>query len=90
MNSPLVLVGNLDIVNVDVGAGHQVETVKATLVSSADDHVVDLAVRAGVQDDVESGRVNESNVVHAEVGDRNEAQETGSAKSWLELHERML
>lgn len=51
-SNTLVLVGDLDIVNPDVGAPN-IDSVQTTLVSTADDHVVQFTIGASVERQVE-------------------------------------
>ena len=70
-----VLVGDLDVVDVDVGAPN-VNAVQTTLVGSADDGVVNFSIGAGVHGQVEGGRVDQLDVVEGEVVDLGQPDET--------------
>lgn len=70
-----VLVGDLDVVDPDVGAP-DIDPVEATLVTPVDNHVVDLAVGASVYGEVKLRGVDEDDVVNGEVLDIVQAQET--------------
>lgn len=61
-----VFVGYHDIVDPDVVAP-DIDPVETALVSAADGHVVDFAVCAGVDGEVEGGGVDEGDVVDGEV-----------------------
>lgn len=75
-----VFVRYLDIVDVDVGSP-DIYTIESAFVSAADDHVVDFARCAGIHDEMEGGSVDESDVVHGEVDNFVETEETWSVRA---------
>lgn len=78
----LVLVGYHYIVDPDVVAP-DVDAVQTALVAAADGHVVDLAVRARVDGEVEGGRVDQGDVVDGPVGHVPDAQKPGTRNAAL-------
>jgi len=46
-----------------------VDTVQASFVTTADDHVVDLAIGAGIQGEMRGRSVNQGQIMDAEIGD---------------------
>lgn len=73
----LVLVCHHDIVDVDVRSPH-INAVQSTVVTTPDGKVVELAVGAGVQRDVEGGCINEFEIVDGEVTGLDDTEETGT------------
>jgi hypothetical protein len=67
-HSPLIFVCNFDVMNPNVCAP-DVDAVQATLVATADDHVVYFAIGGCVQSEVKRRCINQSNVVNAEIDD---------------------
>lgn len=64
---PFILVRDLDVMDPNVGPP-DIDSVQASHVRSPNDHVIDLAVLAGIHDKVKRWGVDKSNVVNAEVG----------------------
>ena len=63
--------------NVYIGAGN-VNAVKTSLVSTANDNVVDITTLAVVQDQMECGRINQLEVVEREIGDIDQPDQAGT------------
>lgn len=61
-----VFVGNLDIVNPEVKAP-KVNAIKTSFIPASDDHIVNLALVASVESQMEGRGVDESNVVDSKV-----------------------
>ena len=70
----------------DVGAP-DVDAVETSFVAAADGHVVDFAVCAGVDGEVEGGGVDEGDVVDGPVGDVPESEKSraGDAALFVEF-----
>lgn len=71
------LTGDFDIVNPDIRAPY-INTVQASFVATADNHIVDFAIRARVQRQVERRRVHQRNVVHTEIRHIIQPQDPGA------------
>jgi hypothetical protein len=61
-----VFVGDFNIMHPDVDTP-QVDTVKTTLVSTPDDHVVYLSLIASIESQMEGRRVNQSDIMDGEI-----------------------
>jgi len=66
-SNAFVLVSHHDIVDPNI-VTPDIDAVETALVAAADGHVVDFAICAGVDGEVEGGGVDEGDVVDGEVG----------------------
>ena len=62
-----VLVCHFHIVDKNIAA-RDIDAVQATLIATSDDQIVNFSVRGIVEDQVEGGRVNKSEIVYSEIG----------------------